>query len=132
MQSLQDFWSTVFPRSPSFYGEKNFASILAGSYLCGLFGLLVGLLYQWFCSGACSCFESLSSRNQPDRGSHPSGRDGRYPACDRRADLSWGLAMPILKVGPSMQRFGSLPSSTVGYILSIILFLARSFYYLPQ
>lgn len=33
------------------------------SRFCGLFGLLVGLLHQWFCSRTGSRFESLSTGN---------------------------------------------------------------------
>ena len=89
------FGLPIFQESPVFMGEEP-ASILARSCLCSLFGLLARLLYQWFCSRTGSCFESLSSRNQPDRSGHPSGRDGDCPAGDRRVDFSWGLGECLL------------------------------------
>ena len=91
------FWSIVFLKKRSFKLGKNPLQALIRSRFCGLFGLLVGLLHQWFCSRTGSCFESLSTGNWSHRGAYLSDRNGRHPAGDRRADLSWSLGECLLQ-----------------------------------
>ena len=52
-----------FSKKAQFKLGKNPLQALIEAVFCGLFGLLVGLLHQWFCPRTGSRFESISSGN---------------------------------------------------------------------
>ena len=77
-------------KSQFLWGKNSLQSLLEAIFAACLVYWL-DYFISGFVQGRAAVLSLFPRRNQPDRGSHPSGRDGRYPACDRRADLSWGL-----------------------------------------
>ncbi len=115
MQSLQDFWSTVF--LAQFKLEEEPPSSSDRSRFCGLFGLLVGLLHQWFLSGQ-QPFLSLFPREISHKGAYLSDRNGRHPASDKKSWSSWSLGECLLQAGNSML----VPHLQWAYIFSTLPF----------